>query len=95
MEADVRAAARMLPWSLSLGAETSISNEELDMVAVALREQLEALRNDIETLETLIAKYPFRKIDQRLRLRELQILYRTVVKNLEEAVVMFDGDGLP
>jgi hypothetical protein len=59
------------------------------MVAVALlREQLEAVRNDIEALETLIAKYPFKNIDQRVRLRELQILYRTV------AVDIFEGDGL-
>jgi hypothetical protein len=65
------------------------------MVAVALlREQLEAVRNDIEALETLIAKYPFRNIDQRVRLRELQILYRTVAKSLEGAVDIFEGDGL-
>jgi hypothetical protein len=65
------------------------------MVAVTLlKEQLEAVRNDIEALETLIAKYPFKNIDQRVRLRELQILYRTVAKSLEGAVVMFDGDGL-
>jgi hypothetical protein len=64
------------------------------MVAVALlREQLEAVRNDIEALETLIAKYPFKNVDQRLRLRELQILYRTVAKSLEGAVIMFGGDG--
>jgi hypothetical protein len=40
------------------------------MVVVALlREQLEAVRNDIVALEKLIAKYPFKNIDQRLRLR--------------------------
>ncbi len=50
------------------------------MVAVALlREQLGAVRNGIEALEKLIAKYPFKNIDQRLRLRELQILYRTLL----------------
>jgi len=65
------------------------------MVAVPLlREQLEAVRNDIEALETLIAKYPFKNIDQRVRLRELQILYRTLAKSLEGTLVMFDGDGL-
>jgi len=56
-----------------------------------LREQLEAVRNDIEALEELIAKYSFKNIDQRLRLRELQILYRIVAKSLEGAVVMFEA----
>jgi hypothetical protein len=65
------------------------------MVAVALlREQFEVVRNEIEALEDLIAKYPFKNIDQRERPRELQILYRTDAKSLERAVVMFDGDGL-
>jgi hypothetical protein len=37
------------------------------MVAVALlREQREAVRNGIESSETLIAKYPFKNIDQPL-----------------------------
>jgi hypothetical protein len=60
-----------------------------------LKEKLETVRNDIEELEGLIGKYPFKNIDQRLRLRELQILYRTVAKSLEGAVVMFEGDHTP
>ena len=61
------------------------------MVAVALlREQLEAVRNGIESLEKLIEKYPFKNIDQRLRLRELQILYRGMAKCLDGAVRMFE-----
>ena len=61
------------------------------MVAVALlREQLEAVRNGIESLENLIAKYPFKNIDQRLRLRELQILYRSVAKSLDGVIEMFE-----
>jgi hypothetical protein len=61
------------------------------MVAVALlREQLEAVRNGIESLEKLIATYPFKNIDQRLRLRELQVLYRSVAKNLDGAIEMFE-----
>ena len=58
------------------------------MVAVALlREQLEPVRNGID-LETLIEKYPFKNNDQRLRLRELQILYRSVAKSLDGAIEM-------
>jgi hypothetical protein len=54
------------------------------MVAVALlREQLESVRNGIESLEKLIA-------NQRLRLRELQILYRSVAKSLDGAIEMFE-----
>jgi hypothetical protein len=65
------------------------------MVAVKLlTEKLEAVRNDIESFEMLIAKYPFKNINQRLRLRELQILYRTVAKTLEDTVAMFEADGL-
>ena len=61
------------------------------MVAVTLlTEKLDAVRNDIESLEILIANYPFKDIEQRLRLRELQILYRAVVKSLEGAVPMFE-----
>jgi len=61
------------------------------MVAVALlREQLEAVRNGIESLEKLIEKYPFKNIDQRLRLRELQILYRSLAKSLDCAIEMFE-----
>jgi hypothetical protein len=70
-----------------------MENEVRDMVAVALlTEKLETVRNDIESLEILIAKYPFRNIDQRLTLRELQILYRTIAKSLEDAVAMFEAD---
>ncbi len=61
------------------------------MVAVALlREQLGAVRNGIEALEKLIAKYPFKNIDQRLRLRELQILYRNLAKCLDGAIELFN-----
>ncbi len=61
------------------------------MIAVALlREQLEAVRNGIEALEKLIAKYPFKNIDQRLRLRELQILYRDLAKSLDGTLKMFE-----
>ena len=58
------------------------------MVAAALlREQLEPVRNGID-LETLIEKYLFKNNDQRLRLRELQILYRSVAKSLDGAIEM-------
>jgi hypothetical protein len=61
------------------------------MVVVALlREQLEAVRNGIESLETLIAEYSFKDIDQRLRLRELQILYRSVAESLDGAIKIFE-----
>ena len=65
------------------------------MVAVTLlTEKLDAVKNDIESLEILIANYPFKDIEQRLRLRESQIHYRAVAKSLEGAVPMFETDGL-
>jgi len=48
-----------------------------------LANQLQAARQSIEDIEILIKEHPFKDINQRLRLRELQILYRTVVKSLE------------
>ena len=54
-----------------------------------LTNRLQAARQSIEDIEILIKEYPFRNIDQRLRLRELQILYRTVVKSLEGGLEMF------
>jgi hypothetical protein len=53
--------------------------------------QLGVGTQNIEAIEILIAEHPFKNIDQRLRLRELQILYRAVVKSLEGAVVMFEA----
>jgi hypothetical protein len=50
------------------------------VAAELLTEQLEAVTHDIEAIEILIADYQFKNIDQRLKLRELQILYRTVAK---------------
>src|SRR5258705_4786016 len=57
------------------------------MVATELlTKQLEAVTHNIEAIEILIAEYPFKNIDQRLRLRELQILYRGMAKCLDGAV---------
>jgi hypothetical protein len=62
------------------------------MVATKLlREQLGVVIQNIEAIEILIAEHPFKNVDQRLRLRELQILYRAVAKSLEGAVVMFEA----
>jgi hypothetical protein len=55
-----------------------------------LTNRLQAARQSIEDIEILIKEYPFRNIDQRLRLRELQILYRTVAKSLEGGLEMFE-----
>jgi hypothetical protein len=67
------------------------TNEGLDMIATELlTEQLEAVTRNIEAIEVLIAEYAFKNIDQRLRLREIQILYRTVAKSLDGAVTMFE-----
>ena len=55
-----------------------------------LTSQPQAARQSIEDIEILIKEYPFRNIDQRLRLRELQILYRTVAKSLEGGLEMFE-----
>jgi hypothetical protein len=44
----------------------------------------------IESLETLIAEYPCKDIDQPLRLRELQILYRSVAESLDGAIKIFE-----
>jgi hypothetical protein len=52
--------------------------------------QLEAVTRNIEAIEVLIAEYTFKNVDQRLRLRELQILYRTVAESLDGAVTMFE-----
>ena len=54
-----------------------------------LANQLQAARQSIEDIEILIMEHPFKDINQRLRLRELQILYRTVVKSLEGGLGMF------
>ena len=54
-----------------------------------LTSQLEAARQSIENIEILIKEYPFKNIDQRLRLRELQILYRALAKALEGGIEMF------
>ena len=43
-----------------------------------------------EAIEILIAECPFKNIDQRLRLREIQILYRDMAKCLDGAVKMFE-----
>jgi hypothetical protein len=52
------------------------------MGEVALpREQLAFVRNNVRDLEILMVRYPLKDIEQRLRLRELQILYRTVAKS--------------
>lgn len=55
-----------------------------------LTKQLEAVTDNIEAIEVLIAEYPFKNIDQRLRLREIQILYRDMAKCLDGAVKMFE-----
>jgi hypothetical protein len=55
-----------------------------------LTKQLEAVTDNIEAIEILIAEYPFKNIDQRLRLREIQILYRDMAKCLDGAVKMFE-----
>jgi hypothetical protein len=55
-----------------------------------LTKQLEAVTDNIEAIEILIAEYPFKNIDQRLRLREIQILYRDMAKCLAGAVKMFE-----
>ena len=55
-----------------------------------LTKQLEAVTDNIEAIEALIAEYPFKNIDQRLRLREIQILYRDMAKCLDGAVKMFE-----
>ena len=54
-----------------------------------LANQLQAARQSIEDIEIFIKEHPFKDINQRLRLRELQILYRTVVKSLEGGLEMF------
>ena len=54
-----------------------------------LTSQLEAARQSIENIEILIKEYSFKNIDQRLRLRELQILYRALAKALEGGIEMF------
>jgi hypothetical protein len=60
------------------------------MVATELlTEQLEAVTHNVHAIEILIAEYAFKNIDQRLRLRELQILYRSVAKCLDGAIEMF------
>ena len=61
------------------------------MVATELlTKQLEAVTHNIEAIEILIAEYPFKNIDQRLRLRELQILYRDLAKSLDGTLEMFE-----
>jgi hypothetical protein len=55
-----------------------------------LTKQLEAVTDNIQAIEVLIAEYPFKNIDQRLRLREIQILYRDMAKCLDGAVKMFE-----
>jgi hypothetical protein len=61
------------------------------MVAMELlTKQLKAVTENIEAIEILIAECPFKNIDQRLRLREIQILYRDMAKCLDGAVKMFE-----
>jgi hypothetical protein len=60
------------------------------VAAELLTKQLEAVAHNIEAIEILIGEYPFKNIDQRLRLRELQILYRGMAKCLDGAVKMFE-----
>ena len=52
-------------------------------------EQLKAVTYGIEAIEILIADHQFKNIDQRLRLRELQILYRPIAKSLLGGIEMF------
>jgi hypothetical protein len=59
-------------------------------VPALLTEQRHAASRDIEAIEILIAEYPFKNVDQRLRLRELQILYRSVAQSLDGAIEMFE-----
>ena len=77
---------------LSEDAATSNGQMRVDHMAVPalLTEQRHAVGRDIEAIEILIAEYPFKNIDQRLRLRELQILYRSVAQSLDGAIEMFE-----
>ena len=59
-------------------------------VPALLTKQRHVVSRDIEAIETLIAEYSFKNIDQRLRLRELQILYRSVAQSLDGAIEMFE-----
>jgi hypothetical protein len=59
-------------------------------VPALLTEQRHGVSRNIEAIEILIAEYPFKNIDQRLRLRELQILYRSVAQSLDGAIEMFE-----
>jgi hypothetical protein len=63
----------------------------LDIMVAAelLTDQLEAVTHNIEAIDILIADYQFKNIAQRLRLRELQILYRTVANSLQGGIEMF------
>ena len=55
-----------------------------------LTSQLKTARQCVADIEILISEFPFKNVDQRLRLRELQILYRTVAKSLEGGLEMFE-----
>ena len=54
--------------------------------------QFDYIQRAIEVIEKQIIEHPPDTIDQRLRLRELQILYRDVSNCLEGGIEMFQHD---
>jgi len=59
--------------------------------AVALLiEKLEAVGNDIEAIERLIASEPLETSDQLLALRTIQELYRRLADDLRVAISLFE-----
>jgi len=63
--------------------KASVDHREL------LTEQFQTVNQAIEAIETSTAECPRKIIDQRLRLRELQILYRSLAKGIEGGIELF------
>jgi hypothetical protein len=54
-----------------------------------LTEQLQTVHQAIEAIDTSIEECPPKIIDQRLRLRELQILYHSLAISITSGIEMF------